>query len=109
VFGRSAYQGRRFIKAKLQENLVAKSMTVSELASAHPVAGHAACGGQLGGGGEEERDVGQEAGKSEQDHGQACRFRCRRGCSTRGVEIARRPEDIGGQTGAACERVRLPR
>ncbi|KAJ9302374.1 hypothetical protein DTO271G3_1240 [Paecilomyces variotii] len=37
VFGQSAYQGGRFIKAKLQENLVAESMTASEIASARHI------------------------------------------------------------------------
>ncbi|KAH8700678.1 mitochondrial integral membrane protein [Talaromyces proteolyticus] len=34
VYGRVSYQGGRFIKAKLQENLAAESMTASEIASA---------------------------------------------------------------------------
>ncbi|CRG86454.1 putative protein C23C11,06c [Talaromyces islandicus] len=34
MFGKVAYQGGRFIKAKLQENLVAGSITASEIASA---------------------------------------------------------------------------
>ncbi|KAL6715891.1 hypothetical protein ACLMJK_006852 [Lecanora helva] len=34
VFGRSAYQGGKYIKAKLQENLVANSLTKDEVATA---------------------------------------------------------------------------
>jgi hypothetical protein len=37
VYGKVAYQGDRFIKAKLQENLVAESMTTSEIASARNI------------------------------------------------------------------------
>ncbi|KAL1988079.1 hypothetical protein VTN96DRAFT_1110 [Rasamsonia emersonii] len=37
IYGRSAYQNGRFIKAQLQENLVAESMTASEIASARHV------------------------------------------------------------------------
>ncbi|RAK74818.1 uncharacterized protein BO72DRAFT_189582 [Aspergillus fijiensis CBS 313.89] len=37
VYGRSAYQTGKFIKAKLQENLVAKSMTASEVQTARHV------------------------------------------------------------------------
>lgn len=37
VAGQSAYQSGKFIKAKLQENLVAKSMTSSEIASARNI------------------------------------------------------------------------
>jgi Region of unknown function (DUF2417) len=37
VFGRAAYQGGRFIKAQLQENLVAASLTASEVASARHI------------------------------------------------------------------------
>lgn len=37
IFGKSAYQGGRFIKAKLQENLAAESMTASEIASARHI------------------------------------------------------------------------
>ncbi|PLN77911.1 mitochondrial integral membrane protein [Aspergillus taichungensis] len=37
VFGRSAYQGGRAIRAKLQENLVARSLTASEIQTARHV------------------------------------------------------------------------
>lgn len=37
VFGKAAYQSGRFIKAKLQENLVAGSITASEIASARNI------------------------------------------------------------------------
>ncbi|KKK17820.1 hypothetical protein AOCH_003820 [Aspergillus ochraceoroseus] len=37
VFGRSAYQTGKFIRAKLQENLVAASMTASEISAARHV------------------------------------------------------------------------
>ncbi|KAI7248055.1 hypothetical protein KC352_g13557, partial [Hortaea werneckii] len=37
VYGREAYQGGRFIKAQLQENLVADSLTKSEVASARTI------------------------------------------------------------------------
>ena len=37
VFGKSAYQGGKFIKAKLQENLVADSLTKNEVASARNI------------------------------------------------------------------------
>ncbi|GFF89341.1 uncharacterized protein C23C11.06c [Aspergillus lentulus] len=37
VYGRSAYQTDKFIKAKLQENLVAESMTASEIQTARHV------------------------------------------------------------------------
>lgn len=37
IYGRSAYQDGRFIKAQLQENLVATSMTASEIVSARNV------------------------------------------------------------------------
>ena len=37
VYGKSAYQGGKFIKAQLQENLVAQSLTKSEIANARTV------------------------------------------------------------------------
>ncbi|KAL1956318.1 hypothetical protein VTO42DRAFT_7401 [Malbranchea cinnamomea] len=37
VYGKSAYQGGKFIKAKLQENLVADSITKSEISSARNI------------------------------------------------------------------------
>jgi pimeloyl-ACP methyl ester carboxylesterase len=37
VFGRSAYQGGKFIKAKLQESLVANSLTKNEVSSARNI------------------------------------------------------------------------
>nr|POE49500.1 uncharacterized protein c23c11.06c [Quercus suber] len=37
VFGREAYQGGKYIKAQLQENLVADSLTKSEVASARTI------------------------------------------------------------------------
>lgn len=37
VYGREAYQGGKFIKAQLQENLVADSLTKSEVASARTI------------------------------------------------------------------------
>lgn len=37
VYGRSAYQGGKFIKAQLQENLVAKSLTRNEVLSARTI------------------------------------------------------------------------
>ena len=37
VFGQSAYQGGKFIKAKLQENFVADSLTKSEVAAARTI------------------------------------------------------------------------
>ncbi|KAJ9648352.1 hypothetical protein H2201_000527 [Coniosporium apollinis] len=37
VYGRSAYQGGKFIKAQLQENLVANSLTKNEVASARNI------------------------------------------------------------------------
>jgi len=37
VYGRNAYQGGKFIKAQLQENLVADSLTKSEVASARTI------------------------------------------------------------------------
>ncbi|KAI9680006.1 MAG: hypothetical protein M1817_005021 [Caeruleum heppii] len=37
VYGKSAYQGGRYLKAKLQENLVANSLTKNELASARHI------------------------------------------------------------------------
>lgn len=37
VYGRSAYQGGKFIKAQLQENLVADSLTKNEVASARTI------------------------------------------------------------------------
>jgi len=37
VYGRSAYQGGKFIKAQLQENLVADSLTKSEVVSARTI------------------------------------------------------------------------
>lgn len=37
VYGRSAYQGGKFIKAKLQENLVAESLTKSEVAQSRNI------------------------------------------------------------------------
>lgn len=37
VYGKSAYQGGKFLKAKLQENLVADSMTKSEVSSARNI------------------------------------------------------------------------
>lgn len=37
VFGRSSYQGGKFIKNKLQENLVADSLTRSEIASSRNI------------------------------------------------------------------------
>jgi pimeloyl-ACP methyl ester carboxylesterase len=37
VYGRSAYQGGKFIKAKLQENLVADSLTKSEVAQSRNI------------------------------------------------------------------------
>ena len=37
VYGRNAYQGGKFIKAQLQENLVADSLTKNEVASARNI------------------------------------------------------------------------
>ena len=37
VYGRNAYQGGKFIKAQLQENLVAQSLTKSEIANARTI------------------------------------------------------------------------
>ena len=37
VYGRSAYQGGKFIKAKLQENLVAESLTKNEIVQARSI------------------------------------------------------------------------
>lgn len=37
VYGRNAYQGGKFIKAQLQENLIADSLTKSEVASARTI------------------------------------------------------------------------
>jgi pimeloyl-ACP methyl ester carboxylesterase len=39
VFGKDAYQGGKFIKAQLQENLVADSLTKSEVSSARTIQG----------------------------------------------------------------------
>jgi hypothetical protein len=37
VYGRSAYQGGKFIKAQLQENLMAESLTKNEVATARTI------------------------------------------------------------------------